>query len=59
MSTVNFEVVRCPLCGSDEAYPLLGWRNRTMVLVYLGLKANDQVLLDRLVPRLRLGAART
>ena len=56
---VSMEEVPCPLCRSDEAYPLLGWRNRTMVLVYVGLKANDQVLLDRLVPRLRLGAART
>ncbi len=28
---MNFEAVCCPLCGSDEAYPVLGWRARRMV----------------------------
>lgn len=28
---MKFEVVPCPLCGSDEAYPVLQWRTRRMV----------------------------
>lgn len=28
---MSFEAVFCPLCGSDEGYPLLKWRNRRMV----------------------------
>ncbi len=31
MSTLNFEVVCCPLCGSDEGDPLFEWRTRRMV----------------------------
>ncbi len=31
MTTVHFEAVCCPLCGRDEAYPLLEWRNMRMV----------------------------
>ncbi len=31
MTTVHFEAVCCPLCGRDEAYPLLEWRNTRMV----------------------------
>jgi len=31
MTTVHFEAVYCPLCGRDEAYPVLEWRNRRMV----------------------------
>ncbi len=28
---MNFEAVRCPLCGSDEGDPLFEWRTRRMV----------------------------
>ncbi len=31
MATVKLETVACPLCGSDEPYPLLEWHNRRMV----------------------------
>ncbi len=31
MATVNLETVCCPLCGSNEAYPVLEWRGRRMV----------------------------
>ena len=31
MTTVHFEAVYCPLCGRDEAYPLLEWGNTRMV----------------------------
>ena len=30
-TSVNLETIRCPLCGSDETYPLLEWLNRRMV----------------------------
>jgi len=31
---MSFEAVSCPLCGSDEAYPVLEWRTRRMVRCY-------------------------
>ena len=31
MTTVHFEAVACPLCGSDKGNPLFEWRNTRMV----------------------------